>query len=112
MIAAEAKLNLAQVAGKWREWVSKVDPASGHTYYVNKTTKQTQWDSPWSDSATVESDWIEKSDPNSDRTYHVNKHTKKSQWHPPSDGGDLGNITPDSFEHVFSSSIADSGPRP
>jgi hypothetical protein len=57
-------------------------------------------------------DWISKVDPASGHVYYVNAATKKSQWYPPSDGVDPGNITPDSFEHVFSGSTADSGPRP
>ena len=105
--------NPLQVVGKWRNWASKVDPASGHTYYVNNTTKQTQWEAPWSDSAccSVESDWIAKSDTNSGRTYYVNTHTKESQWHPPS-GVELDDIAPDSSERASSGSAADSGPRP
>jgi hypothetical protein len=83
-------------------WVSKVDPASGKTYYINTVTKNSQWDPP----SKEMSNWVSEIDPTSGKSYYRNITTNKSQWHPPSDSEEEA-ITADSFEGVFA---AASGP--
>ena len=89
-------------------WVSKTDPTSGQTYYVNAVTKESWWSAP-ADGA--DGAWTAKVDPASDKTYYANAVTKESQWHPPA-GAPQQVITADSFEAVFSAVGAGGRPRP
>jgi hypothetical protein len=87
-------------------WLTKVDPDSGKTYYVNSETRQTQWHAPTGEifslklSESAEEGyptpappvatkkkrvWLPKVDPGSGNTYYVNTATKKSQWDKPAD---------------------------
>lgn len=89
-------------AGK-EEWVPKVDPASGKTYYYNKATKATTWTNPaapTADAATTGTDatpqtnqlttdgvdWAIKTDDRTGRKYQYNIKTKETKWLEPSPG--------------------------
>jgi hypothetical protein len=47
-------------------WASKVDPASGRTYYINAVTKESRWSAP---AGGADGAWAAKPDPDSGRTY-------------------------------------------
>ena len=75
-------------------WEAKIDPGSGKMYYVNHTTKVTQWERPAAPAsastpapapaaASLPLDWEAKVDPTSGKTYYVNHKTKVTQWERP-----------------------------
>lgn len=60
------------------EWQSKVDPASGKTYYFNVNTRETSWVKPGSGK-----EWVERLDESSGKVYYVNMITRETQWTKP-----------------------------
>jgi hypothetical protein len=106
--ASENRLKFSKsppVPPRMSDWVEKVDPKSGKTYYANTATKETSWKkpdgyvpthppaapAPTSSSAsnspppppTSTADWIEKTDPKSGKAYYVNTKTKETSWTKP-----------------------------
>jgi hypothetical protein len=69
------------------EWESRVDLASGRTFYVNHRTKQTSWTRPAPQAPQAPSplppNWEARVDPSSGRTYYVNHATKTTTWECP-----------------------------
>ncbi|KAK7196065.1 WW domain containing protein [Novymonas esmeraldas] len=61
-----------------RDWVPRVDVATGRTFYVNEKTRQTRWTPP-----TSAAPWEARVDPQSGRTFYVNHDTKTTSWQPP-----------------------------
>ena len=93
-------------------WISRVDPASGRTYYVNEATNERTWTLPDAEAgnesleqhdAYMEADehkdlaaaydglqhpWVPRMDYEHDRVYYVNPETGETSWYPPTDVGD------------------------
>ncbi|XP_059155940.1 E3 ubiquitin-protein ligase NEDD4-like isoform X2 [Physella acuta] len=66
-------------------WEQQMDP-SGKVYYVNHTTRTTQWNRP-TESSTLPPGWEERTDANG-RFYYVNHNTRTTQWERPTGGTD------------------------
>lgn len=92
------------------DWEEKIDPASGHPYYLHRITFESRWEKPaeliQAEEAQVastyvktaaastqfvaeapatahEDEWIEKWDVSSNRAYFYNPVTRRSQWYRP-----------------------------
>ncbi|KAH9492348.1 neural precursor cell expressed, developmentally down-regulated [Bulinus truncatus] len=66
-------------------WEQQTDP-SGRVYYVNHTTRTTQWNRP-TESSSLPEGWEERTDANG-RFYYVNHHSRSTQWDRPTGGTD------------------------
>ncbi|CAL1526012.1 unnamed protein product [Lymnaea stagnalis] len=66
-------------------WEHQTDP-SGKVYYVNHSTRTTQWNRP-TESSTLPPGWEERTDANG-RFYYVNHLTRTTQWERPIGGAD------------------------
>lgn len=74
-------------------WESAPDPASGKTYYFNRSTGQTSWDPPAAAPALPQAPppalgglppgWETAQDPSSGKTYYFNRATGATQWDAP-----------------------------
>jgi hypothetical protein len=76
---AAAAIAATAAAATAEDWVSKVDPASGRTYHVNKLTKESRWHPP----TTAGHDWVSKVDLASGHVYYVNAAAAASVPLPP-----------------------------
>ena len=78
------------------DWSEVVDPSSGRTYFINFTTKQTQWDRPTANhsapppsppaSTSLPVGWEERYDEGSGRHFYINHNTRTTTWERPTNG--------------------------
>ncbi|XP_021360527.1 E3 ubiquitin-protein ligase NEDD4-like isoform X4 [Mizuhopecten yessoensis] len=65
-------------------WEMRIHPDNQRKYYINHTTRTTQWDPPTGalGSSDLPNGWQERMDSNG-RTYYVNTQTRSTQWERP-----------------------------
>lgn len=96
------------------QWDEHIDPATGHPYYLHKTTGESRWERPTLPStlpATAEAGAVKYAahvDPSSGHTYYLHPETGASSWTLP-DGGvvDHVNSTAPVAESASSTARAD-----
>ena len=55
-------------------WQELVDPESGHKYFLNTATGESQWEAPL---------WMDEVDTTSGAVYYVNTNSGETQWDKP-----------------------------
>ncbi|KAG5508982.1 hypothetical protein GH5_06205 [Leishmania sp. Ghana 2012 LV757] len=65
------------------DWVARVDPATGRTFYVNDKTRQTSWTRPGLAAQVLPPPWEARVDPRTGRAFYVNHATKTTSWERP-----------------------------
>ena len=65
-------------------WVESTDPASGQSYWINRSTNETSWSPPSQVTTSGDGqDWEELHDDNTGRAYFVNKTSRRATWSRP-----------------------------
>jgi len=58
----------------------------GRTYFLNRTTREKQWNRPAAECIPCRTMWIQRQDQQTARNYYYNQVSKMTQWQPPEEG--------------------------
>eukprot|EP00928_Gymnodinium_smaydae_P001076 TRINITY_DN1039_c0_g2_i1.p1 TRINITY_DN1039_c0_g2~~TRINITY_DN1039_c0_g2_i1.p1 ORF type:complete len:274 (+),score=49.29 TRINITY_DN1039_c0_g2_i1:156-977(+) len=68
-------------------WEAALDPASGRTYYCNRSTGETSWTPPVAAAApsasSLPAGWEQATDPSSGKVYYFNRALNQTSWEVP-----------------------------
>ena len=57
----------------------------GRTYYLNRSSREKQWNRPHEEVVPLSTMWIQRQDSQTGRYYYFNNESKLTQWKPPAE---------------------------